>query len=59
MAPLAVQATMEAIGEGVALPLSAGLALEAQCFGELCQTKDKSEGVQAFLEKRTPQFRGE
>ena len=58
MAPLAVQATMETIRDGVTLSLSAGLKLEAQRFGELCQTEDKKEGVMAFLEKRASQFQG-
>jgi 2-(1,2-epoxy-1,2-dihydrophenyl)acetyl-CoA isomerase len=35
------------------------LALEASLQGELAQTKDFTEGVTAFLEKRKPAFTGE
>jgi enoyl-CoA hydratase/carnithine racemase len=34
------------------------LESEAKCFGEIFDTIDKEEGVTAFLEKRTPQFKG-
>jgi enoyl-CoA hydratase/carnithine racemase len=36
--------------------LAEGLLNEARLFGELCETRDKQEGVAAFLEKRHPQF---
>jgi enoyl-CoA hydratase/carnithine racemase len=54
--PLAVQAALRAIRAGLDSPLSAGLAREAELFGELCATPDKKEGIQAFLEKRAPKF---
>jgi enoyl-CoA hydratase len=52
MPPLAVAATIEAVGRGADLPLDEALALEADIFGRLCGTEDKREGTQAFLEKR-------
>jgi 1,4-dihydroxy-2-naphthoyl-CoA synthase len=33
--------------------------LEKYAQGALVQTKDKEEGINAFLEKRTPNFKGE
>ena len=52
MAPLAVSAALQAVSQGSDLPLPDGLILEAEFFGELCGTEDKSEGTRAFLEKR-------
>ena len=36
--------------------LAEGLARESELFGELCETPDKKEGLQAFLGKRSPTF---
>ena len=57
-APLAVKFTMEAIERGFEMPQEEGLFLEATLFGVACATEDMREGTKAFLEKRTPQFRG-
>lgn len=54
---LAVRAALKAIHQGSALPFHEGEKLEAGLFGKLCDSKDKQEGVAAFLEKRPPQFR--
>lgn len=56
--PLAVSLTLEALVQGSALPLNQGLALEEKLFGLAFSTQDAREGLQAFLEKRPPQFRG-
>lgn len=48
----AVEAALQAIRGGLDIPLSEGLAREAELFGRLCITPDKQEAVQAFLEKR-------
>jgi enoyl-CoA hydratase len=56
--PLAVAAALEAVLNGLQLPLEDGLALEAQLFGRLSATADKREGVSAFLEKRPAVFHG-
>jgi enoyl-CoA hydratase/carnithine racemase len=50
----AVEAALHAIRGGLDMPLSEGLAREAELFGRLCMTPEKQEAVQAFLEKRQP-----
>lgn len=42
--------------QGLTMPLSEGLRMESKLFGELCDTQDMKEGLNAFLEKRRPQF---
>ncbi|HJU05260.1 MAG TPA: enoyl-CoA hydratase-related protein [Nitrospiraceae bacterium] len=53
---LAIQAALRAIRTGLDSPMAEGLAREAELFGELCETPDKKEGIQAFLDKRPPTF---
>jgi enoyl-CoA hydratase len=58
-APLAIAETLRVVEDGLALPLELGLLREAEIFGRLCGTADKAEGTQAFLEKRSPVWKGE
>jgi enoyl-CoA hydratase len=58
-APLAMAETLQVVDEGINLPLELGLQLEADRFGRLCGTADKAEGASAFLEKRTPAWKGD
>lgn len=53
-APLAVSACLEAVHRGRDVALAEALGIEARIFGRLCGTAEKTEGVQAFLGKRTP-----
>ena len=57
-APLAARYCIEAVNKGMGVPLAEGLAYEAALFGLCCATADKNEGTHAFLEKRTPRFKG-
>lgn len=59
MGPLAVAAAKRVIHQGAELPLAAANLLEVQTFAGLFETRDQSEGMRAFLEKRDAQFRGE
>lgn len=52
----AIQAALRAIRSGLDSPMAEGLSREAELFGELCETPEKKEGIQAFLEKRPPKF---
>lgn len=58
LAPLAVRACLEAVNQGTQLPLAEGLALETKLFASLFDTDDVREGTSAFLEKRSPVFKG-
>lgn len=52
----AVEAALHAIRGGLDIPLSEGLAREAELFSRLCVTSDKKAAVQAFLNKRHPRL---
>jgi enoyl-CoA hydratase len=56
---LAQKSLMTVIDSGYDLALDDALELEAAHFGLCCATRDKTEGVSAFLEKRAPAFVGE
>tara|TARA_B100001765_G_C19284136_1_gene241321 strand:- start:94 stop:390 length:297 start_codon:yes stop_codon:yes gene_type:complete len=47
-----------AVQEGVEMSLNNGLALERELQNRLFVTEDAQEGLQAFIEKRTPEFKG-
>lgn len=49
---VAINAALHAIRDALDLPLSEGLAREAELFGRLCATPEKQEAIRVFLEKR-------
>ena len=55
-APLAVTYSLEAVNKGLETTQAEGLSLEASLFGLCAGTEDKTEGTQAFLQKRPAQF---
>ena len=58
MGPKAVAEAKRVINEGTDLPLEAGLELEKKAFCGLFDSSDQKEGMEAFLAKRTPDFKG-
>ncbi len=58
MPPLAVRSIRQAVRDGGELSLNQGLALERRLFVELFGSEDQREGMQAFLDKRSPVYRG-
>lgn len=56
--PVALKLIKEAVRAAAEMPLAAGLALERELFITAFASEDRAEGVAAFLEKRTPSFKG-
>ncbi|MCW7457076.1 enoyl-CoA hydratase-related protein [Leptospira bandrabouensis] len=58
-APIAVSAAKKAVRRGLELPMESALEWERLCYFETLGTKDRLEALQAFAEKRKPNFKGE
>lgn len=58
-APLSIAYSKAAVNTGLQMPLEQALAYERQLTTTLFTTADRKEGQSAFLEKRTPDFKGE
>jgi enoyl-CoA hydratase/carnithine racemase len=56
--PIALRYTKEAIYRGMDMTLEQGLRLEADLYLLIHASRDRTEGIQAFREKRTPKFEG-
>ena len=57
-APIAVLQAKQAIHHGLQMPLADGLAFEIEAYNRTVPTEDRREGVAAFNEKRTAEFKG-
>ena len=56
--PLALAEIKRAVFEGIDRPLAGGLELERELIEKLFRSRDASEGLHAFVEKRIPEFVG-
>uniref|UniRef100_A0A6A7G0Q6 Methylglutaconyl-CoA hydratase n=1 Tax=Hirondellea gigas TaxID=1518452 RepID=A0A6A7G0Q6_9CRUS len=57
--PIGVRMAKTAITKGMEVDLSSGLCIEEACYAQVIPTKDRIEGLAAFKEKRTPNYKGE
>lgn len=58
MAPMSLRFAKETVVKGMDLTLEQGLRLEADLYFLMHTTRDRTEGITAFLQKRAPQFEG-
>jgi enoyl-CoA hydratase len=56
--PIALRLCKETVEDGYEMDLYKANALEAHAFAVTFSTEDRKEGIDAFLEKRKPQFKG-
>ena len=56
--PIAVRMALESIYRGLDTATAEALDFESSLFGLLASTDDMKEGMEAFLEKRKPDFKG-
>lgn len=54
----ALKMVKSAVTEGLNMDLRSALAYELRCFEALFSTEDQKEGMNAFVEKREPVFKG-
>jgi len=57
-APIATRYIIEAVNQGMDMPLAQGQFLETSLFGAIASTDDTKEGTSAFLEKRKAAWKG-
>ena len=58
MPPIALEQIKEVALLAEDVPLNAGLTLERKSFQMLFSSEDQKEGMQAFIEKRKPNYQG-
>ncbi len=56
--PAAIALILQAVRRGMEMPLGEALRWEVAQYALSCSTEDVAEGTRAFLERRTPRFRG-
>jgi enoyl-CoA hydratase/carnithine racemase len=52
----AIAAALDAVGQGAERPLDEGMVVEAEQFVVLADKEDPREGLDAFMQKRQPEF---
>lgn len=56
--PIAMKYVKEALHEGLDMSIDQGIRMELDLYLHLFTTQDRTEGITAFKEKRTPNFEG-
>jgi methylglutaconyl-CoA hydratase len=56
--PVAQKAAKTSIDLGSQTDLAFGLKIEELCYGQCIPTKDRIEGLESFLKKRAPAYKG-
>jgi enoyl-CoA hydratase len=56
-APIAVRASKIAIDRGIDVDVRTGVAFEAEAITLAFASEDRKEGMEAFLAKRSPEFK--
>src|ERR1700761_9860467 len=57
-APISTRQAKQSIRRGVDMSIADGLAFEIEAYNRMVPTSDRREGVNAFNEKRKPDFKG-
>lgn len=57
-APISIRQAKKSIDHGLQTDLRTGMHFEIEAYYQLIPTEDRREGIAAYNEKRTPQFRG-
>lgn len=58
-APIAVRMAKMAMNRGVEVDMTTAMAIERMCYARVIPTRDRQEGMAAFIEKRPPRYTGE
>ncbi|KAM3876148.1 enoyl-CoA hydratase domain-containing protein 2, mitochondrial [Diretmus argenteus] len=58
-APIAVRLAKEAMNRGIEVDMASAMEIERMCYKLVIPTRDRQEGMAAFIEKRPPQYIGE
>ena len=56
--PVAVKLVLNAVNNGLELPMDKALDLEAELLGQCAASEDFKEGAKSFVERRPPVFKG-
>lgn len=57
-APISVRQAKKAISTGMQMDRASGMLFEIEAYYQLIPTEDRSEGINAYVEKRKPVFKG-